>query len=67
MSLSFNEIKWLGDQVEQIPGDAGWWHQSGSEEYTVLAVELVELGVDRFKALEILTKAYWVAANEFGL
>lgn len=58
---------WIGNAVTQIPGDSGWLQQENGQDFCVLAVELMELGLDRYKAIEILTRAYWAVAQEFGL
>lgn len=61
------DLQWLEKEVALIPGDAGWWHESDKDDFMVLAVELMDEGLDRYKAMEILIRAYWATANEFGL
>lgn len=61
------DLQWVEKEVALIPGDAGWWHESGKDDFVMLAVELMDEGLDRYKALEILIRAYWATANEFGL
>lgn len=58
---------WIVKQVDLIPGDSGWWNKSNRGDYLALAVELFDLGLDRYQVLEILTRAYWAVANEFGV
>jgi hypothetical protein len=61
------DLDWLKVEVEKIPGDSGWWHSSGAEDFVVLGAELIGKGLDRYEALEFLIRAYWATANEFGL
>lgn len=62
------DLQWIEKEVALIPGDSGWWHESGRDDFLALTVELIQdYGLDRYKALEILIRAYWATANEFGL
>lgn len=61
------DLQWIEKEVALIPGDSGWWHQRDKDDFVALAVELMGEGLDRYKAMEILIRAYWATANEFGL
>lgn len=61
------DLQWIEKEAALIPGDAGWRHESGKDDFVMLAVELIDEGLDRHKAMEILIRAYWATANEFGL
>ena len=67
MIILKEDLDWLRKEIAQTPGDSGWWSKDNGEDFVVLAVELMDKGLDRYEALEILTRAYWAVANEFGV
>lgn len=58
---------WIKQEIDLIPGDSGWWDDDDKGDFLALAVELFDLGLDRCQVIEILARAYWAVANEFGV
>jgi hypothetical protein len=52
-------------EIDDIPHN-GWWKPDSRYEYQRLGGYLVQLGLSREQALEVLERAYGAAAAEFG-
>lgn len=56
----------LEQEIRNLAGDDGWWHQSGEAAFNELADWLLEKGFTTGDALTFLTDAYAAVAAEFG-
>lgn len=56
----------LDKAIDEIPGGDGWWHPHNGDTYRALGRDLVALGATEEAAVEILSRAYGAAADEFG-
>ena len=56
----------LREAVSKIPGPDGWWKSGSREDYEKMVLELVALGVPPQTAVDLLSGAYWAAADCFG-
>lgn len=56
----------LKAEIKAIPGETGWWRQAGQDTYICLAVRLRDYGIPKEEVVDILEKAFYAAAAEFG-
>ena len=56
----------LEEHIDFIPGDEGWWKSGARDAYLHLARELVVKGFTKGAAADLLSSAYWAAADCFG-
>lgn len=58
-----NELK---EQIKEIPGKDGWWKEENGEVFITLGEKLLEKGFTNDEALDFLTTAFNMTADEFG-
>ena len=66
MTESKKKNKTLAEKIESIPGDSGWWKSSSEGTYLSIAKSMIAKGFDEDESVELLTDAYYAAANCFG-
>ena len=54
----------LVNRINEIPGEDGWFHDSDT--YMELAELMKEKSLEEDFIIEILDRAYWAAANQYG-
>lgn len=52
--------------INEIPGDDGWFHDSGRDKFIVIAEVLQAKGLDEVTIGSALDQAYWAVADEYG-
>ena len=56
----------LKKKIHEIPGDDGWWKQSGCQGFIEIAKRLSTLGVSEEAILEMLSSTYGIVSEEYG-
>lgn len=59
-------MKELKKRIKNIPGEDGWWKESGEENFNKIAKRLIDRDFTEDEVIDILEECYWVVSEEYG-